>query len=98
MKKNLLLPLVLLTLSFNAFSADVAAGKNLAVRCSACHGVAGISANPTWPNLAGQKGPYLVSQIKAFRDGKRDSALMAPMVKDLSDSDIGNIAAYFSGL
>lgn len=98
MKNKLLLPLALLTLSFSSFSADIAAGKNLAARCSACHGVAGISANPQWPNLAGQKNIYLMDQIKAFRDGKRASALMAPMAQGLSDEDIENIAAYFSGL
>lgn len=98
MEKNLLLSLALLTLSFSSFSADIAAGKKLAARCSACHGVAGISANPQWPNLAGQKDVYLASQIEAFRDGNRQSALMAPMVQGLSDEDIKNIAAYFSGL
>ena len=98
MKKQLLLSVTLLTLSFNSFSADIAAGKNLAARCSACHGVAGISANPQWPNLAGQKNIYLMDQIKAFRDGKRESALMAPMAQGLSDEDIENIAAYFSSL
>ncbi|MCP4409102.1 MAG: cytochrome c, partial [Gammaproteobacteria bacterium] len=48
--------------------------------------------------LAGQKDAYLVKQIKAFRDGGRKDPMMAPMVKALSDSDIENLAAYYSGL
>jgi len=66
--------------------------------CMACHGAAGISPNGIWPNLAGQKEAYLVKQIKAFRDGVRVDPMMAPMVKALTDTDIDNLAAYYSGL
>ncbi len=77
---------------------DAAAGKAKAVTCAGCHGAKGVSNNPLWPNLAGQKDAYLVKQIKAFRDGGRKEPMMGPMVKGLSDSDIENLAAYYSGL
>ncbi|MEN8129676.1 MAG: cytochrome c [Pseudomonadota bacterium] len=77
---------------------DAAAGKAKAGSCAGCHGAKGVSSNPLWPNLAGQKDVYLVKQIKAFRDGGRKDPMMAPMVKALSDSDIENLAAYYSGL
>ena len=77
---------------------DAAKGKAKAATCAGCHGASGISANPLWPNLAGQKDAYLVKQMKAFRDGGRKDPMMSPMAKPLSDADIDNLAAYFSGL
>ena len=66
--------------------------------CVACHGKAGVSANPEWPNLAGQHATYLADQITAFRDGTRDNPAMAPFVKNLSDADIAALAKYFASL
>lgn len=66
--------------------------------CVACHGAAGESVNPEWPNLAGQHEEYLAIQIRAFRDGTRANPAMAPFVKDLSDADIEALAAYYSKL
>ena len=34
-------------------AGDANAGKTVAAACLACHGNAGVSANPAWPNLAG---------------------------------------------
>jgi len=76
---------------------DAAAGKAKYATCAGCHGAAGISANPLWPSLAGQKDGYLVKQMKAFRDGQRSDPMMSPMSKPLSDADIDNLAAYLSG-
>ena len=89
---------VLLTSSPLGFAGDAAAGKAKSSTCAGCHGMAGISANPMWPNLAGQKDRYLVKQMKAFRDGTRSDPMMSPMAKPLSDADIEDLAAYFSSL
>ena len=48
------------------FAGDAAAGKAKAAMCAACHGANGVSAVPTYPNLAGQKAAYLAKQIKDF--------------------------------
>ena len=95
--------LVALTvLSFNVPTAiaagDAAAGKAKSATCAACHGANGISNNDMWPNLAGQKQGYLVSQMIAFRDGARKNPMMAPMAANLSDADIADLAAYYSSL
>ena len=79
-------------------AGDVEAGKEKSITCAACHGGQGISPTGIWPNLAGQKEEYLVAQIKAFRDGARENAQMAPMVANLSDEDIANLAAYYASL
>jgi cytochrome c553 len=81
-----------------AAAGDAAAGKAKAATCAGCHGANGISNNPMWPNLKGQKEGYLIKQLKAFRDGTRADPMMSPMAKPLSDAEIDNLAAYFSSL
>ena len=90
--------LLLVTANISMAGGDAAAGKAKSATCAGCHGAAGISANPMWPNLAGQKDAYMVKQMKAFRDGKRSDPMMSPMAKPLSDADIDNLTAYFSSL
>lgn len=81
-----------------ANAGDPAMGKTKVVACVPCHGANGISTHSTWPNLLGQDALYLVSQLKAFRDGTRKSEMMYPMAFDLSDKDIDDIAAYYNKL
>ncbi|HKI74961.1 MAG TPA: cytochrome c [Pseudomonadales bacterium] len=82
-----------------ALAADVVAGKKLAqTTCLACHGMNGIGITDQYPDLAGQKAAYLAAQLKAFRDGSRSNAIMAPMAKALSDAAIENVSAYYSSL
>lgn len=81
-----------------ASAGDATAGKTKAATCGGCHGANGISAVPTYPNLAGQKEAYLVKQMKAFRDGTRTDPTMNAMAKPLSDADIANLSAFYSGL
>lgn len=78
-------------------AADAAAGKAKSSTCVACHGASGVSNNPMYPNLAGQKEQYLAKQLKAFRDGQRQDPVMTAMAKPLSDADIDNLAAYYAG-
>ena len=87
-----------LIISSSAMAGDVAAGKTKSMMCVACHGMKGISAIGIYPNLAGQKEQYLVKQIKAFRSGDRIDPSMKPMVASLTDTDVDNLAAYFSSL
>ena len=82
---------------------SIEAGKAKSITCAACHGAAGNSVNPMWPNLAGQNAPYLVAQLKAFQpgeDGKvtRSDPLMTSMAMPLSDQDMRDLAVYFESL
>ena len=99
MKKSTLL-LALLGTVAAPFSqaADIEAGKAKSAVCAACHGPAGVSVSPLWPNLAGQKEAYLAKQIRAFKSGERKDPSMAPMVAGLTDADIDNLAAYYASL
>lgn len=82
---------------------DPAAGKAKSAVCAACHGVNGNSVNPDWPKIAGQGERYFVSQLQAFKlgpEGPRRStnaALMYPIAASLSEQDMYDLAAYFSG-
>lgn len=73
-------------------------GKAKSITCSACHGADGNSANPLWPNLAGQNANYLVAQLKAFKDGTRSDPLMSAQAMMLSDEDMNNIAVYYESM
>jgi cytochrome c553 len=77
-------------------AGDVAAGKAKSASCAACHGANGMSANPLWPNLAGQHAAYLVKQLEAFKSGARKDPVMSPMAAPLSKQDMENLAAYFA--
>ncbi|GGI80991.1 c-type cytochrome [Shewanella gelidii] len=97
MKKLLIVGLVSL-FSMSVSAADIEAGKAKAAVCAACHGADGISMIPMYPNLKGQKAQYVEKQLKAFKDGSRADAIMAPMAAPLSDADIANLAAYYESL
>lgn len=82
--------------NFAIADGDAEAGKAKSATCAACHGVDGNSANPEWPKIAGQHASYIVMQLQAYKDGKRQNALMMPMAMGLSDQDMADLAAYFS--
>jgi len=77
-----------------------AADRLAATTCSACHGTAGRSTSPTFPNLAAQTAPYLEQQLKAFRDETRADpdaqAYMWGMASQLNDDMIAAIAAHYA--
>jgi cytochrome c553 len=98
MKKLILAVAATVLMASPVFAGDAAAGKGKSMMCSACHGAAGISAVPTYPNLAGQKEAYLVIQLKAFKSGERNNAVMKGMVAGLSDTDMADLAAYYASL
>ena len=87
---------------------DAAKGKALYTVCGTCHGLK-AEGNPALkgPKLTGLQDWYIVSQLKAFKDGKRgadatkepEGALMAPMSKMLPDEQaMKDIAEYIKTL
>jgi cytochrome c553 len=71
-------------------------GATKAAVCGACHGPNGNSANPEWPNLAGQSAVYIDSQLRLFKENVRNNPIMAPLVAPLSEDDIKDLAVYFA--
>ena len=87
---------------------SVAKGQALATRggggktvaCAACHGE-GLRGTDKFPPIAGRSAGYLGRQLSDFKHFTRvgpGSALMRPIVENLSDEDILNITAYVASL
>jgi cytochrome c553 len=100
MLRILLLTSVLFLPLINSASAgDAKAGRQkVAGVCQACHGMDGMSKNPESPNLAGQLQQYLTKALKEYRDEVRKNESMNIVAKELSDTDVENIAAYYSSI
>jgi cytochrome c553 len=82
-----------------AEAGDAKAGRQKAESvCAVCHGVDGLAKIPEAPNLAGQNENYLIAQLTAFKSGERKNEMMSVVSQDLSDAEIENLAAYYSGI
>lgn len=69
--------------------------------CTGCHGPTGAGLPVQYPQLAGQHGEYLETQLKAFRNGDRandPNKMMQIVALKMSDKDIKAVAEYISGL
>jgi cytochrome c553 len=80
---------------------DAAAGAKKAAVCFACHGANGVSVAPTFPRLAGQRAEYLYHRLVSFKradpkDPYYSVSPMTPNVANLSDTDMRDLATYFS--
>jgi cytochrome c553 len=97
MKK--LLFAVLLCAALPGFADEVAAGRLKAeAACALCHGPNGVSRLPNAPNLAGQQAIYVSEQLRNYRSGKRQNEVMNMIAKPLTDSEIAQLAAWFSAV
>ena len=90
--------IALTNLSVATAGDPAAAATKAKTLCASCHGPEGVSANPLWPNLAGQKEQYLAKAMSDYKSGNRNDPTMAPLAKGLSDDEILDLAAYYAGL
>jgi cytochrome c553 len=67
--------------------------------CSTCHGLGGKTTSKQFPMLAGQPAPYIVKQLKAYKDKTRSNLnaqrFMWGMAARLSDEEIAAIATHY---
>ena len=80
-----------------ASAEAIGRGATLALRCTMCHGARGLSQADS-PNLAGQHPVAIYKQLVDFKTGARISAVMAPLMANLSDADMRDLAAYYAYL
>lgn len=73
------------------------AGKALAGQCRTCHGMQGLAQLPAAPHIGGEPAAYLENQLRAFRDGRREHEMMSIVARSLSDQQIADLAAWYSG-
>lgn len=85
-------------------SGNIAAGEKLATTkreatgqsCIDCHGADGNAPiDPTYPKLADQYADYLAQALQAYRNGKREHALMSSQAQSLTDQQIADLSVYF---
>ena len=72
--------------------------------CTACHGPFG-NGNflAGFPRVSGQTVPYLIEQLRAYREGERTTddeygGMMRDIAKKLTDAEISAVANYMTGL
>ena len=71
-------------------------GRNLAAGCAICHGTEGRPVTKDVIPLAGLPRDHIVTQMKAFRDGKRTATVMHQIAKGYSDEQIDQLASWFA--
>ncbi len=100
MKYQILTAAILAAISVGAMANEKAieSGSELAQvkGCVGCHGMDGIGIGPTFPNLAGQHSTYLVEQLRHYRSGYRNNAIMAGQAVNLTDSEIFDLASFYA--
>ena len=65
--------------------------------CRICHGAGGNSFAPVYPRLNGQDESYLLKALGDYRNGTRTNPTMAFVVKELSEKEMAELAAYYAG-
>jgi cytochrome c553 len=82
-------------------AGDAAAGAQKIEMCIGCHGIVGWrTAFPEVykvPKIGGQHEAYIVRALQAYRAGERSHPSMKAIAATLSDKDIADLAAYYSG-
>ncbi|MCW8932564.1 MAG: cytochrome c [Gammaproteobacteria bacterium] len=81
--------------------ADPEAGKLRSVICIGCHGLNGegkeaVNGQPAFPRIAGQVQSYLIKSVNDYKNDRRNDPMMAAIAKGLSETDIVNLAAFYS--
>jgi len=79
---------------------DPAHGKAISYTCLGCHGVDGYrNAYPNYsvPKLVGQHPEYILAALQEYKGDQRSHVTMHSQASELSDQDMADIAAYFSG-
>jgi cytochrome c553 len=77
------------------------AGRRKSSMCAGCHNIAGYkTAFPvvySVPKLNGQHAAYIVSALRAYKSGERKHPSMRAIAASLSDQDMADLAAFYSG-
>lgn len=95
-----------------AFDGElIAAGENIyrggitetkVAACIGCHAPSATGNGPAgWPSLKGQHPDYIVTQLKAFKQGTRANdtgKMMRNVSARMSDMEMKSVAAYIAGI
>lgn len=77
------------------------AGATKAAMCIGCHGIPGYQNSfpeiHKVPKISGQSDSYIVAALTAYQKGDRKHPTMRGMAGSLSEQDIADLAAFYSG-
>lgn len=90
------LPAFLLVIACGAAAQEAGRLNELLSVCASCHGPDGVALGEEIPSLGGQNEAYLHGALTDFKEGKRPSAIMRGMTRDLDDADIRALARHFA--
>lgn len=77
---------------------DAGAGSGVSGVCARCHGAAGQDdAAGAFPRLDLQSPEYLLSSLRAYRNGQRQSGFMAGIAGSLDDPEMKRLSVQFAG-
>jgi cytochrome c553 len=80
-------------------AADISAGKIVAEKeCKGCHGLDGKGTAAGIPNLAGQRGRYVMAALKEYKDRVRTHAALRDIAATMSEAETRAVAAYYASL
>ena len=99
MNKIILIFALLMATTTSLADGKAVAGRKIVEKvCQSCHGIDGLGINDTYPKLAGQFSDYMVKALSDYKSGERQNAIMSGFASSLSEQDMQDVAAYFSGL
>ena len=82
-------------------AGNALAAKGKISMCVGCHGIPDYkTAYPHVyhvPMIAGQQQLYIFNALQAYKSGARNHPSMRGIAQGLSDQDMADLAAYFSG-
>jgi cytochrome c553 len=84
-----------------ALKGDATAAKEKNAACIGCHAIAGYQMvfPETYrvPMIYGQSEKYIYNALQAYKKGDRKHPTMHSVAVSLSDQDMADLAAYYSG-
>ena len=82
-------------------AGDVKAGETKAAMCIGCHGIIGYQNSfpeiHKVPKISGQSAGYIVSALNAYKKGERKHPSMRGIATSLTEQDMADLAAFYSG-
>jgi sulfide dehydrogenase cytochrome subunit len=93
------LALALLCLAGFSYAAEYnpLQGKMLSLSCASCHGTDGKSETIT-PHIAGMDKTMMYQTLLDYKNGKKTGTMMQKHAKGFSDTELEQIAYYFSNV
>jgi cytochrome c553 len=80
---------------------DAKAGETKNAMCIGCHGIKGYQASfpevYKVPMISGQNAKYIVAALNEYKKGERKHPTMRAVATSLTDQDIADLAAHYSG-